>query len=385
MSFKRNINVNASSLVGLKAELFKKQQEFQKERLENSGVKKATPIAKKPSIWNKKNAGVAQRATKDQEKASEERKDLDKSRVSLEAKTKLYDEMTKGNHIPDEDGSGRFLVDFEQKALSKIKQQSHYSEDVISNDNIPDPAGPEEEWVDYVDSLGRSRRCMRKDLPELMAMDKELVGPQTEPNEDDENPDLMSSDMYREMLRKKWEKEEEEALNRPSGPVHYQNVRYDEVRDMGVGYFKFSKEELHRTKQMEALETLRDETIDQRARRERLREKRKAAINARLEKVKQRKRLKGELVEDDKEEVKTEDETKVEEAVLETALPTTSFRERPTLTSSFGQRPATQTKIREWDLDKDPSEFVKNKWKTDRSKERDPLFAPPSIYQCHKS
>jgi hypothetical protein len=30
--------------------------------------------------------------------------------------------------------------------------------------------------VDYVDSLGRSRRCMRKDLPSLLEMDKNLQG-----------------------------------------------------------------------------------------------------------------------------------------------------------------------------------------------------------------
>lgn len=30
--------------------------------------------------------------------------------------------------------------------------------------------------VDYVDSLGRSRRCMKKDLPHLLEMDKNLQG-----------------------------------------------------------------------------------------------------------------------------------------------------------------------------------------------------------------
>ena len=40
-------------------------------------------------------------------------------------------------------------------------------------------------------------------------------------------PDLLSEDMYREMLRKKWETEEEEAAKRGPGPVHYQNVKFD--------------------------------------------------------------------------------------------------------------------------------------------------------------
>ena len=28
-------------------------------------------------------------------------------------------------------------------------------------------------------------------------------------------------------MRQKWEKEEEEAMRRPVGPVHYQNVQFD--------------------------------------------------------------------------------------------------------------------------------------------------------------
>jgi len=39
--------------------------------------------------------------------------------------------------------------------------------------------------------------------------------------------DLMSADMKRELQRQEWEREAEEALSRPVGPVHYANVRYD--------------------------------------------------------------------------------------------------------------------------------------------------------------
>ena len=28
-------------------------------------------------------------------------------------------------------------------------------------------------------------------------------------------------------MRQKWEKEEEEAMNKPVGPVHYQDIRFD--------------------------------------------------------------------------------------------------------------------------------------------------------------
>lgn len=35
----------------------------------------------------------------------------------------------------------------------------------------------------------------------------------------------MSADMKRELVRLEWEKEAQEALNTPAGPVHYSNVR----------------------------------------------------------------------------------------------------------------------------------------------------------------
>ena len=33
----------------------------------------------------------------------------------------------------------------------------------------------EEEWVEYVDSLGRSRRCLKEDLSQMMERDKEMA------------------------------------------------------------------------------------------------------------------------------------------------------------------------------------------------------------------
>jgi len=37
----------------------------------------------------------------------------------------------------------------------------------------------------------------------------------------------MSADMKRELQRQEWEREAEEALSKPVGPVHYSNVRFD--------------------------------------------------------------------------------------------------------------------------------------------------------------
>ena len=35
-------------------------------------------------------------------------------------------------------------------------------------------SSPDDEWVEYTDALGRSRKCLKKDLPDLVRNDKEL-------------------------------------------------------------------------------------------------------------------------------------------------------------------------------------------------------------------
>ena len=75
--------------------------------------------------------------------------------------------------------------------------------------------------MDYVDSLGRSQRCMRKDLPSLLEMDKNLQGrlfvsPANEKT-------LLSEDMRKELQRQQWEEEEREALKKPMGPSHHED------------------------------------------------------------------------------------------------------------------------------------------------------------------
>ena len=101
--------------------------------------------------------------------------------------------------------------------------------------------------MDYVDCLGRTRTCLRKDLPLIKEKDSDLKSivearrkelgddkqcdersineAENRDTETDENSELLSSDMRRELLRQKWEKEEEEIRNKTD--VHYQDVLFD--------------------------------------------------------------------------------------------------------------------------------------------------------------
>ncbi|EMP35592.1 Putative protein C3orf19, partial [Chelonia mydas] len=397
-------------LVDLKAELFRKQEEFKKEKLlKDAGVSvKPQTTNKKPSIWNKQNTGVSSRAEKDVEQKIEEDQTLEKARQKLEEKAKLYEKMTKGD-FPDEETEDLYLVDFAQKiidkrreikdlceseAARKASEQEEDEEKTLPEIEIPPPKDPSEEWVDYVDSLGRSRRCMKKDLPNLLKMDKELQG-KREPlhfvwvlfftRQGIEEKTLSSEDMRRELQRQQWEREEEEALKKPVGPIHYEDIRENEARQLGVGYFAFARDRAQRNKQMETLEMLREQTTDQRTKREHLKEKRKAVLKTRLSKLKARKikRLREDGLEEEANKLENEvigplpaePEASVAPRVAESRKVEVIIQERKDTKAGVPY-------VREWDKGK---EFTFGQWSKKCADERDPEFAPPSNYfVCQK-
>ncbi|KAM7335229.1 hypothetical protein ACRRTK_005706 [Alexandromys fortis] len=391
---KKPLDVTASSLVDLKAELFRKQEEFKQEKLlKDSGVfGKPKTTNKKPSIWTKQNAGVSSRAEKDAEQKLEEQKTLDKAREKLEEKAKLYEKMTKGD-FPDEEVEDMYLVDFTQKIIDKRKEmevldatresenaEERDDDEEFSEKDIPPPQDPSEEWVDYVDSLGRSRRCMRKDLPDLLEMDKNLQGrlfvsPANEKT-------LLSEDMRKELQRQQWEEEEREALKKPMGPIHYEDIRENEARQLGVGYFAFAKDKELRNKQMKTLEMLREQTTDQRIKRENIKEKRKAMLEARLAKLRQKK------IKKSKEDGTEEENRGGDVTVLLPSEPKAVPAPPPVAQNSkveviIQERKDTKPgvpHIREWDRGKEFSFGFWSKKQSELRAERDPEFAPPSNY-----
>ncbi|XP_061474426.1 coiled-coil domain-containing protein 174 isoform X2 [Rhineura floridana] len=387
---KKLLDVTVASLVDLKAELFRKQEEFKKEKLlKDAGAPvKPKAVNKKPSIWTKQNKGVSDRAEKDAEQKIEEQQTLDKSRQKLEEKAQLYEKMIKGD-FPDEETEDLYLVDFTQKIIDKQREvqelcaneaarkaaeKENEEEETLSETEIPPPQDPTEEWVDYVDSLGRSRRCMKKDLPHLLQMDKELQGKR----QMIEGKTLLSEDMRREFQRQQWEREEEEALKKPMGPIHYEDIRENEARQLGVGYFAFARDQALRRKQMETLEMLREQTTDQRTKREHLKEKRKAILEARLSKLRAKKRLKeGDTKENGEEEVKL---APAEPKPAEVPRVSTENRKVEVIIQERKDTKPGVPYVREWDKGKEFTFGLWSKKQEDLRNERDPEFAPPSAY-----
>ncbi|XP_047390434.1 coiled-coil domain-containing protein 174 [Sciurus carolinensis] len=392
---KKPLDVTASSLVDLKAELFRKQEEFKQEKhLKDSGVwTKPKTTNKKPSIWSKQNTGVSNRAEKDAEQKAEEQKTLDKAREKLEEKAKLYEKMTKGDFI-EEEVEEMYLVDFTQKIIDRRKEmealgatrearkaaeRDEEEEERLSERDIPPPQDPSEEWVDYVDSLGRSRRCMRKDLPDLLEMDKNLQGrlfisPANEKS-------LLSEDMRKELQRQQWEEEEREALQRPLGPVHYEDIRENEARQLGVGYFAFARDQELRNKQMKTLEMLREQTTDQRTKRENIKEKRKAMLEARLAKLRQKKmKTSGDGTQGGSTDGDVIGPLAPEPKAVPAPPPAAQSSKVEVIIQERKDTKPGVPHVREWDRGKEFSFGYWSKRQSDLRAERDPEFAPPSDY-----
>ena len=107
--------------------------------------------------------------------------------------------------------------------------------------------------------------AMKKDLDELKSRDKDLQRPggrqPTPPpsvagasGADTDTPDLLSEDMRRDLLRQKWEQEEEENLRKTK--LHYRDVLYDEARTHGAAFYNFSRDETKRTEELDNLEAM---------------------------------------------------------------------------------------------------------------------------------
>ncbi|KAA0713062.1 Coiled-coil domain-containing protein 174 [Triplophysa tibetana] len=347
---KKQYNVTASSLVDLKAELYRKQEEFKHDRLgqDAGALQKPKTKIKKPNVWCKQNEGVNARAQKDIQQTTEEEVTLDKSRQKLQEKARLYEQMTKGD-FPDEETESLYLVDFTQKIINQ-RNETNVTEDrdeQVSEVNIqiPPPLNADEEWVTGADRT------------------------------------LLSEDMRREMKREEWEREEEEQMKKPVGPIHFEDIREQEARELGVGYFAFSQDVEQRRKQRETLDMLRDQTTDQRCKREQLKEKRKALLASRLAKVRMRKMKKGKLETEVEGNAgasgaQNDNEENDDDAVIGPPLPEKVAKVEVEIQERKDTQPGIPH-VREWDRGK---EFSWGQWTSRCRDERDSEFAPPSAY-----
>ncbi|KAJ3007767.1 hypothetical protein HKX48_008950 [Thoreauomyces humboldtii] len=272
---KNEISVSASSVVDLKAELFKKQEEFAKEKL-RTGSATTRAISSKPIKKPPKNRGVDDRAARDARELPALASSLEASWVALQRKTKIYDKLSKEGGAGDE-GNEDELVDFLHK--NGPEEEAVKAADVTEEDG--------DGWVEAVDEFGRTR-IVRQSQVEKLGLSFVKGGQGTSDDHDDgSGPSLLSDDMRREMERVAWEKNAEaELLSETNGLGHFDSRK--EIRTLGVGFYQFSQNDEDRKRQMDALNTIRDDTLDSQKKTTMLKNIRKDRLEDRKRALKER-------------------------------------------------------------------------------------------------
>lgn len=246
----KKINVNFSSLVGLKAELLRKQAEVNEAKL------KAESTNVQPQLNKKRNKKIVAEGVEKNSKEPIDAEDIiahKKSKLMLEAKARLYDRLQKSKNNND-----KFLVDFK----NKLDEPEEFVDEAINEQH---PIEPEEGWVEYQDCFGRTRKCLREDLPHMQKKDdlikQEIMKKNTNEGEEEENKEqypIQEKEPEIEIMRRKWEEQTQKLADKVD--IHYQDILFDEARTHGVGYYAFSQDEEERVKQQENLANLRKET-----------------------------------------------------------------------------------------------------------------------------
>ncbi|XP_029167544.1 coiled-coil domain-containing protein 174 [Nylanderia fulva] len=260
MNMTKKINVNFSSLVGLKAELLRKQAEVNEAKL-----KAEASVNALPQLNKKRNKKVVAEDTEKTLKNSKKTVDAEdiiahkKSKLMLEAKARLYERLKKSKNNND-----KFLVDFKNKVDEEPNEEPD-EEFVDEAINEQHPIEPEENWIEYQDCFGRTRKCLREDLPHMQKKDDlikhEIMKRSTGEDREEENMEqypIQEKEPEIEIMRRKWEEQTQKLADKVD--IHYQDILFDEARTHGVGYYAFSQDEEERIKQQENLANLRKET-----------------------------------------------------------------------------------------------------------------------------
>ena len=396
-----HLQADATSLADLKAEMVRKKAEaLQNRQKGNYRPEKKGGESKKTNIWSKENTGILARMHKDMENAQEEEKNWQRSKSVMERKSKIYDSLKKGKGRSEI--SSNFLVEFGKKGDSSDSD----SDDGRKKDYDYPADHDGDEWVEYTDSLGRTRTCMRKDLQRLQqkerrkeprerrsrsssSEDSDRDHDRREDGAGGDEPDMLSEDMRRDLIRQKWEKEEMENLTKDS--LHYTDVRFDEARAHGAGFYAFSKDEQTREQEQVTLKKLHEETDNARIEKVKKAEKRKHEMADRIWKIKQKRREKLGLppLEEEKPKFSTDtddnnaDTVDFTKSVVDGLKMFRKTREEEETRSNEIKR---RENLRDWDVGKDGLEEMKKEWRVltnqewlaKQRQERKPEFAPPT-------
>jgi len=299
---------------------------------------------------------------------SEEQLQLSLSKQKLLEKSAAYDRLLAGkdNDTPD-DGETRYLVDFERKSCANRDSFSSDNEETPSCsekakiDDVDDP----EEFVEYIDSFGRTRKCLLKNLEKFTETVEKSTNRSNEMRQSRQPVQLDNQKAYIS----------DSKLTPVVGPVHYQEVLKNENWEHGAGYYQFSSDEKERREQMKRLEELRQQTLQSHTATEAIKEKRRLLMQTRLAKIKERKNISVDI-----DDVLGTGTSEPQINLAEIPLPGEPIEEKPQTkleTNKNDQKRHAQ--VRPWDKRKKKM-FTQNEWLERQREDRYNDFAPPSKY-----
>lgn len=215
---------------------------------------------------------------KEGQATQEEVAELERSRRKMEEKARIYSALKRGDYVPKENEPTP-LVDFDRKWAEANDGDARNDE---SSDSAEDDGDDDDEIIEFEDQYGRTRQGTRAEKDRMDRQRKRGLMGAEELERMSARPAAPQSLIYGDAIQTMAfnpddaDKMEELARKRDRSQTPPDMKHYDadgEIRDKGVGFYKFSKDGETRRREMESLKEERQATEA----RHREREEKKAA------------------------------------------------------------------------------------------------------------
>ncbi|KAM3504131.1 hypothetical protein MY10362_003752 [Beauveria mimosiformis] len=247
--------------------------------------------ARKRETQSRRSAKDEKLILKDVAGTEDESRELARARRNMENKARLYAAMKRGDYVP-QDNEVTPLIDFDRK-WAEHEEGKDASSDLSSSDDQENDDGDDDdddEVIEYEDEFGRLRRGTRAEKERMeRRIQRGLLGAE-ELSRMSARPaapsNLIHGDAIQAMAFNPDDPDKMEALarkrDRSATPPEMKHYDADnEVRSKGVGFYKFSRDEDARQREMRALDDERRRTETQRQAREEQKTARKREIEER--------------------------------------------------------------------------------------------------------
>ncbi|XP_044177887.1 coiled-coil domain-containing protein 174-like isoform X5 [Acropora millepora] len=155
MAAKKVFELNEASIVDLKAELIRKESQLKREKFGEE--QKVNRQPKKPPVWAK---------VKKETKPTNLEAPVQQNELSLEEQQLLETSRFWKLKL-------HFMIKWHKEKLKE--EESQQNSEGLKDEDIPPPSGPHDEWLDYVDLLGRQSRRLHKNLKQLQDKNQDIM------------------------------------------------------------------------------------------------------------------------------------------------------------------------------------------------------------------